>query len=410
MTTTPIGPPPVAVADPSAHGAGAATGGTGGDAFLALVRALLGDAPAPQPHAGPAVPAGAALGATPPDGEAAPDPAQDPDGLAGESATTLDPGLVPALAAGLTGPVPVSAAASEPVSAPVADGANTVPGLAGVAGGTTASTLPGSTPVAVGSERPLPIATGATAREAVPAGVAQSAELPATGTAGATHPGRPAADPAPSTSPTTGVTPPSTTTAPVTAPVAPAAATATSVAAPGQVARQVFPEVVRIATSPDGPQRVTVRLNPESLGEVRVVLTSRRGGLEVSLSAGSEARRTLVEGTPELQRLLDAVGRTDARIVVRDATGLAVASNATSPGTPGQTTAPQPGSGTPWSTDLSGGAGTWAGRNGGENTPDHGRHPLPGSSNATDGIPDATNPSPRTETVTGARPGLDVTM
>ena len=208
----------------------------------------------------------------------------------------------------------------------------------------------------------------------------------------------------------TPVTPGATGASAVAGPVAPS--TAAPAVASGPVARQVFPEVVRLTTSVDGPQRVTIRLNPESLGEVRVVLTQRNGGLEVSLSGGPEARRSLVEGTPELQRLLDAVGRGDSRIVVRDATGLPVASTGPTPGpsagTPNQTG--QPGSGTPWSADLAGGAGTGAGRSGSEAAPDQGRDPRTGSSNATDGIPDATSPSRPTETVTGARPGLDVTM
>jgi hypothetical protein len=181
---------------------------------------------------------------------------------------------------------------------------------------------------------------------------------------------------------------------------------ATSSVAP--VAHQVFPEIVRLTTSSDGPQRVTIRLNPEALGEVRVVLTERRGTLEVSLSGGSEARRALLEGTPELQRLLDAVGRGDSRIVVRDTTGLAV--TAPAPGSTTGSSSGQTGPGTAWSGDLAGGAQTGAGRNGADAAPDQDRRQPPGGSTATDAITSATNRSRTTETVTGARPGLDVTM
>ena len=139
------------------------------------------------------------------------------------------------------------------------------------------------------------------------------------------------------------------------------------------------------------------------------MLTERRGVLEVSLSANSEARRALLDGTPELQRLLDAVGRGDSRIVVRDGAGVPVAAPAPGASTTG-TSSGQAGSGMSWSGDLSGGAGTGAGRSGAETGPDQGRHPMPGSTTATDGITAATSSRTTTETVTGARSGLDVTM
>jgi hypothetical protein len=194
----------------------------------------------------------------------------------------------------------------------------------------------------------------------------------------------------------------------VAAPAAPATVGTPATSSVAPVAHQVFPEIVRLTTSSEGPQRVTIRLNPEALGEVRVVLTERRGTLEVSLSGGSEARRALLEGTPELQRLLDAVGRGDSRIVVRDTTGLAV--TAPAPGSPTGSSSGQTGPGTAWSGDLAGGAQTGAGRNGADAAPDQDRRQPPGGSTATDAITSATNRSRTTETVTGARPGLDVTM
>jgi flagellar hook-length control protein FliK len=150
---------------------------------------------------------------------------------------------------------------------------------------------------------------------------------------------------------------------------------------------------------------VTVRLNPESLGEVRVVLTSRRGGLDVSLAGGAEARRALADGAPELQRLLEAVGRGDSRITVRDLAGVPVPTAAPAPvvqpptGSTGLAAGLAGGSG--------GGTGSGTGPSGGE--PGTQEHPR-GSSTAMDGTPAPTAPSRRTETVTGARTGLDVTM
>jgi hypothetical protein len=171
----------------------------------------------------------------------------------------------------------------------------------------------------------------------------------------------------------------------------------------------VFPEVVRVASTPGGPQRVTVKLQPEALGEVRVVLTTHRGELRVSLGAEGHAHHALLEGAPELRRQLEAVGVADARIVVRDLPG-----GTGGTGSSAQTgTQPDPQTSPDGRQDAdrqgaaagdpggSGGSGT--GR--GDHTTTHGR------STATDGTPGATTTSRRTETVTRTRAaGLDVTM
>lgn len=190
----------------------------------------------------------------------------------------------------------------------------------------------------------------------------------------------------------------------VTAPAAPASVSDAAAAQPApRVTEQVFPEVVRVAGAEGGPQRVTVKLNPEALGEVRVVLTHRRGELEVSLAGGKEAQRALTEGAPELRRLLEAVGRGESRIVIRDLPT-------------GTTTAPTPvpaGSSarTDVSADLAGGAWSGADRPGSEATADHGsRQQHPGSTNATDGTPSAT-PASRPITPAGrSHSGLDLSM
>lgn len=181
-----------------------------------------------------------------------------------------------------------------------------------------------------------------------------------------------------------------------------------------QVTGQVFPEVLRVAQGAEGTHRVTIKLNPESLGEVRVVLTSRRGGLEVSLAGGEAARRALTEGAPELHRLLESVGRTESRIVIRDLPAVVAPSPAA-----------RPDASSNLSSGLSGGqlggqdgaqhGGQYGGPAGGPSGegPAHReapRHPSSGSTTATDGTPTATSPSRRTETITRGRSGLDVTM
>ncbi|MDQ4086257.1 MAG: flagellar hook-length control protein FliK [Actinomycetota bacterium] len=86
----------------------------------------------------------------------------------------------------------------------------------------------------------------------------------------------------------------------------------------GPVGGQVFPEVVRLVTRGDGTQRLTLRLSPENLGEVRIVVTVRDGAVGVSLSAGAEAQEALLHGSGDLRRLLESVGAASTQIVVRD--------------------------------------------------------------------------------------------
>jgi type IV pilus biogenesis protein CpaD/CtpE len=126
--------------------------------------------------------------------------------------------------------------------------------------------------------------------------------------------------------------------APVAAPLAAApvaAAAATATASPSaqldQVTAQVFPEVTGLVSRGPGTHRITLTLQPEQLGEVRVVMTMRQGAVHVRLAAGHDAQVSLAAGTAELGRLLEQAGIADARIVVRD---LPAAATQTSPTLP----------------------------------------------------------------------------
>lgn len=86
------------------------------------------------------------------------------------------------------------------------------------------------------------------------------------------------------------------------------------------VTGQVFPEVTRLVSRGDGTRRITLKLAPEALGEVRVVLTVRQGEVHVRMSGGDQAQQSLLLGAHELHRLLDQVGATSSQIVVGDRT------------------------------------------------------------------------------------------
>jgi len=73
-------------------------------------------------------------------------------------------------------------------------------------------------------------------------------------------------------------------------------------------AAQVVPELTRLVQPGPGTHRVVLRLDPEHLGDVRITLTVHPGGVRVRMATGSEdARATLHEGLPTLQRALESM-------------------------------------------------------------------------------------------------------
>lgn len=373
-----------------------ASSGTGQE-FLALVRQLLGQA-APTPAGG---------GAATAPGEAVTDEKADAtdttdktDGAAdatpGEEDATVA-GQVPAAEAPVVPAALAQAVAPTISQAPVPTASTTATADAAKAVGNgdlteVADATAGKRSARPGTAGPMPTpAVDGPATDVSTTGTRPEAAAPAPAAAAA--PAAPTATPA-------SLTP----VAQVAAPAAPAPVP-TAAAHLSPVAQQVFPEVVRVAGNGEGTHRVTLRLQPEFLGEVRVVLTSRKGELQVSLSAGPEARHALTQGSHELRRLLESIGSPDARIVIRDlptATATNVAVRDT-----GAATQPTTSVRTDVQTDLTGGSNT--GRSAGD-APDRQAHQH-GSSTAMDGTPDATAPSRRTESVTRARAaGLDVTM
>lgn len=148
---------------------------------------------------------------------------------------------------------------------------------------------------------------------------------------------------------------------------------------------QVFPEVVRLSQSGPGTHRLTLRLDPGTLGEVRVTLTVRDGEVQVRLAAQHDAREILAQAAPDLRRLLEQSGGVDARVAVADLE-----------------------SGT--TTDLSGGA--WDRDRGTGADPEQGRRPGaydgPGApASRGDAEPAATAGRDR---AVPTRPGLDLAL
>jgi len=84
------------------------------------------------------------------------------------------------------------------------------------------------------------------------------------------------------------------------------------------VTGQVFPEIARMVSRGDGTRRITLKLSPEALGDVRVTLTVRHGDVHVRMIGSEQAQQALRAGAGELQRLLEGTGASSGQIVVGD--------------------------------------------------------------------------------------------
>ncbi|MFC0223020.1 flagellar hook-length control protein FliK, partial [Nocardioides zeicaulis] len=342
---------------------------------------------APAAPVGPA-PSADGAAASAPAATTAPADAAPGAGTAAVASGTASRASAPAVAAGGRHGAGPARTAAEPAPAPT-----DAPGTTTTTSTTTATTAPDAGTTATG-----PDTSGSSTGDA-----------PRDGSSQPGAPAGPVATPAPDTSATapapapTGVGPPAA--AAPTAPTAPVPV-ATPVARPAMA--QVVPEVTRLVSRGDGVHRLTMKLQPEALGEVRVTLTMRDGAVQVQLTGGEHAARALAEGAPELRRVLELVGAADARVVVRDLAGQSTATAGHQPGQhgghhPGQ----QPGTtDQPYGAQGAGGDASAPGRDGGQQD-QHAR--TRGGATARDGLTDGAS-TLRPDPVRGAPRGVDLTM
>jgi flagellar hook-length control protein FliK len=110
---------------------------------------------------------------------------------------------------------------------------------------------------------------------------------------------------------------------PVLAPVPVAASPSTAGSSPSSstasaVLDQVLPAVPRVVLRGDGTSRLTLKLHPADLGEVHLTVTVRGNEVDVTMSAGPQAREALTDGSARLRGLLEGIGHTTGQVVVRD--------------------------------------------------------------------------------------------
>ena len=348
---------------------------SGGD----TAEALAGATPTDVAAAGPAADAAADPAAAPAVEEGVDTAAE--DGVPAEGATTAD--AVPYVS-----PPPAILLPAAPVD-PVSGATHGVDGPVDGVGPTAAAVAPTTdthartsaspsvdAPAAQPAGEPTGQAAGQTAGQTTGQTGSQS-PAGALATAGATAAVQPAGAATPSATPG----PPS--------PVAHVPAVA-----------QVVPEVTRLVSRGNGVHRLTMLLQPEALGEVRVTLTVRDGAVQVHLTGGEDAARALAEGAPELRRVLELAGASDARVVVRDLAGQQPGGHGLpAAGGSAQEASYGAGSDTPPSPGSPGGG-----------TGQQGHHARTrGGAGATDGLTDGAT-SLRPDPVTGARQGIDLTM
>jgi flagellar hook-length control protein FliK len=198
------------------------------------------------------------------------------------------------------------------------------PGAAGP-GAATASTATASTATAtgvgqVGAHGAPPATTAAAADAAAPMGTTTSTagDAPAPGVAvtdpGQSTPSTPASASQvdPSLSGVVGVRVPTQHSAPVTLPGAPVPA---APALGPQVAEQLRATVPGLRAAGVGQHILTLRVEPESIGPVRVIAHIGVDGVRVELLGGTEAARdALRQALPDLRRDLAGSGLTDLNL------------------------------------------------------------------------------------------------
>lgn len=187
---------------------------------------------------------------------------------------------------------PSTSAAALAATAPGAAAAQTSPGGPGA----PSNPEPQTGPEVPSNPEPQTGPATQTSPEAQPAG--QAARIEASASAGA---------PNPTPLPIPGLP---------TAPVTPAATQAFQSNPAQPVASQVMPEVTALMARADGTHRIRLRLSPEALGDVSVVLTMRNGSVDVTLGAGAQARLALEQSTGELHRLLQLAGAQSTQVTV----------------------------------------------------------------------------------------------
>lgn len=161
------------------------------------------------------------------------------------------------------------------------------------------------------------------------------------------------------------------------------------------VTDQVFGQVTRLVSRGDGMHRLTLRLHPADLGEVKVVMTVKDGVVDVTLSAGAAAREALRDGSPQLRSLLELAGATSGQLVVRELSSTGGASLSSQPGSqhgqqhdqqPGHAAGERDGSSAAGTT-ADGGDGTRSDQDGPDGNGPDGSGPD-GNGSAVDGVTD----------------------
>ncbi|TCJ00522.1 flagellar hook-length control protein FliK [Aeromicrobium sp. IC_218] len=333
MTTPMISALPLATA-PTPEATGGATAPTAG--FGAMLAAAL--APATLPGAVPGTVPAFGRPAEETDEAGASEP-ETGDATADPDSTLLDAFLLTNAVTGTvatpTAVVPAQAPAlalaglDQAAAQQVVDAVDGAEGLLAPAPGDDAPALPGATlpAPAEGTDVTAPVV----ARGTVPAAPQDAAAGPSAVivaepdalvpvAAPVAQPATEPADPAAPLAPVARVEAPAglTALAPVSAPVAPTAVTPTVSVTPAAVVDQIAPHVTSLAEAGPGVHRLSLTLDPAELGQVRVVLVQRHDEMHVVLSASEGARAALQQGSPELRRLLDAVGLPEARVTITD--------------------------------------------------------------------------------------------
>jgi len=187
------------------------------------------------------------------------------------------------------------------------------------------------------------------------------------------------------------------------------------------VPAQLQPSLARLMSRGDGTHRMSLRLHPAELGEVRLTVTVKDGAVDVALAAGPEAQDALRDGSAQLRSMLGSTGHTLGRLVVQDLPGAAVGPTAAAAGQGGVgQQSPQgqsPPQSTPQATSQGLGQGSTQQQAFGQPGQHAGQHqegrpwtgePFPGSAPGPGRAPVVPPSRPATPSARATRTGLDV--
>lgn len=240
------------------------------------------------------------------------DPTGEPSGEGSDDLPDLPSGST---LAGSARDIAGNAAASHAGAQPLTTASGNSAGLASPTAGSETGGPVAATPQVPEADGPTVPAPGPTETGAPTAPTASAP--PEDGVPVLTRPAAVAADLPIAPTAATAVTAPAPPAAPTVAPTVSTTAGGAPVDTTAAT-QQVAEPLGRLVSRGDGTHKLTIKLTPEALGEVRLTVTIKAGEVTVAMSSSPEAAQALRAGSSDLRRALEAMGLNPQSVDIRD--------------------------------------------------------------------------------------------